>query len=206
MFLAGRSESQIQIVQQVNQLIPDGSPTGLASTINVSGQAFSIADIKVDLDITGTYNGDLYAYLVHGNGFAVLLNRVGATSSNVYGYGGSGLNVTFMDSAANGNIHYYQNVTTPAPGNQLNGLWAPDGRTVSPYAATGTQAPTASLSSFDSLTVDGDWTLFVADVSSGSLNYFTSWGLEIQPVPEPSSFGLSAVSLVFAQLMCRRRK
>ena len=29
------------------------------------------------LNLSGGWNGDLYAYLVHNSGFAVLLNRVG---------------------------------------------------------------------------------------------------------------------------------
>ena len=100
----------LDVSQSVNQLIPDGDSSGLASTVNISGQTGSVADVTVNLDINGFWNGDLYAYLVHGNGFAVLLNRVGSTSSDIYGYGDSGMNVTFSDNAANGNIHYYQNI------------------------------------------------------------------------------------------------
>jgi subtilisin-like proprotein convertase family protein len=192
---AAMSQAQTVVNQTVNQLIPEGTPTGLASTIPISGDAGSIVNISVNLDITGTWNGDLYAYLVHSDsatgqtGFAVLLNRVGSTPTDIFGYGDSGMNVTFSDNAANGNIHYYQQVTVPAPGTQLTGAWAPDGRNVSPYTVTGTETPTALLSSFDGLSADGNWTLFVADVTEGNLSYLTSWGLDITTtsVPDVSS-------------------
>jgi subtilisin-like proprotein convertase family protein len=190
------SQSMIEVRQSVNQLIPDGTPTGMASTITISGQDASVADVIVNLDITGSYNGDLYAYLVHDNGFAVLLNRVGSTPTDIYGYGDSGMDVSFSDSAANGNIHYYQQVTIPAAGTQLTGTWAPDGRNVSPYAVTGMETPTALLASFDGGDVDGNWMLFVADVSGGDLNYLTSWGLEIEPVPEPACGALAGLALL----------
>ena len=94
-----------QFNQLVNQMIPDGSPVGLARTLSVSGQSGTIGDVQVTLNISGSDNGDIYAYLEHGNGFAVLLNRVGATASDILGYSDPGLNVTFSDNAINGNIH-----------------------------------------------------------------------------------------------------
>ena len=201
LLLGGASQASIQLSQTDNQLVPDGSPTGLAKSFTISGQAGTVEDLTVNLDITGTWNGDLYAYLSHGTGFAVLLNRVGSTPTDIYGYGDSGLNVTFSDNAANGNIHYYQQVTTPATGAALTGTWAPDGRNVSPYTVTGLEPSTATLSSFDGLNVNGPWTLFVADVSGGNLNYLTSWGLDINtvaPVPEPADFGALSGALLLA--------
>src|SRR5690242_4320481 len=63
-------------------VIPDANPTGWSDTRNVdwNGQfgsgSWNITDVNVVLNVSGGYNGDLYAYLVHGSGFAVLLNRV----------------------------------------------------------------------------------------------------------------------------------
>lgn len=181
----------------VNNEIPDGVADGLASTINVSIPASQIApgSLSVVLNISGSYSGDLYAYITHGAGFAVLLNRVGLDSSASSGYGDSGFNVRFSDSAANGNIHYYHQVTTPLFGIQLTDMWAPDGRNVSPYLINGTETPTAMLSSFDGVNPNGEWMLFVADVNGGDVHTLTSWGLEIAAVPEPSSYGLVAAVL-----------
>lgn len=204
--MAGTSQAAIQASQSVNQLVPDGTPAGMTSTITISGQDAPVKDITVNLEITGTCNGDLYAYLVHSNGFAVLLNRVGSTPTDIYGYADSGMDVSFSDSAANGNIHYYQQVAIPAAGTQLTGTWAPDGRNVSPYAVTGTETPTAFLSSFDGLNVNGNWTLFVADVSGGDLNYLASWGLEIEPVPEPAETALLGMGGAALALEAWRRR
>lgn len=178
----------------VNQDIPDGNPSGVASTIslNVLGNQIVPGSVSVFLNISGSFSGDLFAYVTHGSGYSVLLNRVGADSSDGLGYGDFGLNVRFSDSAANGNIHTYRQVTTPAFQSQLGGTWAPDGRSVSPYAINGSEIPTAKLSSFDQIDPNGDWTLFVADVNGGDLHTLVSWGLDMSVAPEPASYGLMA--------------
>ena len=178
----------------VNQDIPDGNPSGVASTIslNVLGNQIVPGSVSVFLNISGSFSGDLFAYVTHGSGYSVLLNRVGADSSDGLGYGDFGLNVRFSDSAASGNIHTYRQVATPAFQSQLGGTWAPDGRSVSPYAINGSEIPTAKLSSFDQIDPNGDWTLFVADVNGGDLHTLVSWGLDMSVAPEPASYGLMA--------------
>ena len=59
--------------------IPDGLRSGWNDTRPVSGSSgvWQTTDVQVTLHLSGGYNGDLYAYLTHGDGFAVLLNRVG---------------------------------------------------------------------------------------------------------------------------------
>src|SRR5471032_1188201 len=91
--------------------IPDNNPSGNASTLGVSGLVAAIANVTVSLDITGGYNGDLYAYLAGPNGgFAVLFNWVGVGGTSAYGYSDAGFNITLNDGAANsGDIHTYQN-------------------------------------------------------------------------------------------------
>src|ERR1700722_19260328 len=134
----------------VNQPIPDGNPSGLASTQTVNFGSipnFSfITDLTVTLNISGGFNGDYYAYLVNNTGgFAVLLNRVGKTASNPVGYSDSGFSITLSDASAN-NIHTYQNVSNPG-GGLLTGTWAPDGRNVDPSTVLDTSPITSTLSS-----------------------------------------------------------
>ena len=91
--------------------ILDGNATGWSDTRTLSGIAdASIVDLNVSLNIAGGFNGDLYVYLTHDSGFSVLLNRVGRTAANAFGYSNAGLNVTFDDAASNGDVHLYQNV------------------------------------------------------------------------------------------------
>ena len=62
----------------------------------------------------------------------MLLNRVGRTASNPVGFADSGLDVSFDDAAANGDIHVYRAVTNPPAGTPLTGTWQPDGRLADP--------------------------------------------------------------------------
>src|SRR5580700_2970733 len=70
--------------------IPDGNPVGVTELFNVSGVSGAITNVQVQLDITGGFNGDLYAYLVDPQGhMSVLLNRVGLSAGNPSGYADS---------------------------------------------------------------------------------------------------------------------
>lgn len=179
----------------VNQSIPDGNPTGLTLTTNLAGFSGAISSLTVSLDITGGYNGDLYAYLAGPDGgFAVLLNRVGVGSDDLFGYADSGFNITLDDSALN-NIHFYQNDGYTLSDGQLTGTWQPDGRNIDPESSLGNfdSAPaTSSLFSFNGTDANGTWTLFLADLSSGNQSTIVDWGLGVTTiaVPEPSTFAI----------------
>jgi hypothetical protein len=162
-----------------NRVLPDGDAAGLMEVRNLNSAIANIASVKVKLHVVGEYNGDLYAYLRHGSGFTVLLNRVGRSSANSFGYSDNGIDVTFQAGAANGDIHLYQNVATPTAGSPLTGLWEPDGRTADPSTVANETARTATLASFNGLNAAGDWTLYLADIDSGGTNMLASWELEI---------------------------
>ena len=135
------------------------------------------------LSLAGGYNGDLYGYLMHGSGFTVLLNRVGRTGSAPLGYGDAGLNVTFDDEAVGpADIHAYQSVSSYSVSGGT--AWRPDARDVNPATVLATDVRSAFLSSFVGGDPNGEWTLFVADLSGGEVSEVTSWGLVIA-VPEP---------------------
>lgn len=166
-----------------NVPVPDNSRNGLARTAMVSTPVGSITDLNVTLRLTNGWNGDLYAYLVHGSGYAVLLNRAGRTASAPWGYGDSGMNAVFDDQASNGDVHVYRmtlfNDPNVALGGPLTNAWAPDGRAVSPLDVTSNDSRTALLTSFNGLNPNGEWLLFVADLSSGDIATLQSWTLEI---------------------------
>jgi subtilisin-like proprotein convertase family protein len=189
--------------------VPDGSILGWSDTRTVVTSHTLIESVTVHLNVSGGFNGDLYAQLTHSTGFAVLLNRVGRKSSALLGYSDSGMNVQFNDSAANGDIHSYRatlfgNETTPLVG-PLTGTWRPDGRAVDPGLVLDTDLRTAFLSSFIGLNPNGDWTLFVADLEGGDVSTVTGWGLTLVVVPEPGIGGL----LLFSGVIwfgCRRTR
>ncbi|MGA2788123.1 MAG: PEP-CTERM sorting domain-containing protein [Verrucomicrobiota bacterium] len=202
MSLAGGVQAQTatNVFQQTpNQLIPDANPTGYSSTNVVSGLSGGIQSVEVSLDVTGGWNGDLYAYLSFGDGFAVLLNRVGKDGANPYGYGDAGFDVTFSDSAAT-DIHLYGG----NGGDLLTGTWQPDGRETDPFLVVSSDPRTAMLSSFDNLNPNGTWTLFVEDAATGYQSTLVSWSIEIVTVPEPATLAL--FGLGGAVLFAARRK
>jgi hypothetical protein len=177
-------------------VIPDGSLVGLSDTRNVVTAPGGIADVSVTLNLSGGWNGDLYAYLVHDTGFAVLLNRVGSTTGNNAGYGNAGMNnVVLNDAYLNNDIHWYGGAGVPT------GNYSPDGRNIDPRsggAALLAANRTAMLSSFNNLNPNGNWTLFLADVSGSDQSTLQSWTLNIAAVPEPRSLiegGLAALFL-----------
>jgi len=201
--------SETNITFNVNQAIPDGDLSGMALSTNLTlpTLAGSISAVTVSLNISGGWNGDLYGYLVRpgGQGFAVLFNRVGVSNTATqFGYGDTGFNVTFSDSASD-NFHYYQNVG----GYSLSGsTWTPDGRNIDPTSDPnlfGSTSPSTFLSSFNGYDANGVWTLFLADLSAGDQSTLVSWTIDITTVPEPSTMALTGVGLAGVMLLIRRR-
>jgi subtilisin-like proprotein convertase family protein len=171
-----------------SQIIPDNNASGVAFSFNISaGEPLVITNVTVDLNIAGGWNGDLYAYLSHGSGFSVLLNRIGSTATNSGGSGVSGMNIELSDSFLT-DIHTALN-------NPLTGNFAPDGRNVSPLTARDTDPRTALLNSFNGLDPNGAWTVFFADVSPLSTSTIQNWTVNIGvAVPEPGSLSLVAMA------------
>jgi subtilisin-like proprotein convertase family protein len=195
------------VFASLNKVIPDGQPTGVSDTENLtfSGPGLvSITDLQVTLTIANGYNGDFYAYLVHDGGFTVLLNRVGRTASNPTGYSDAGMDVTF--SASGNDIHDYRNFSPIFNGDQLTGTWAPDGRYVDPEFVEDTDPQTSLLSSFNGTNPNGTWTLFLADLDFGSQGTLVNWGLVVTAVPEPSAWTLLGLGgFALGMRLLRRR-
>ena len=195
--------------------IPDNDFSGMASVKTLTTTITALTDLNVFLNVSGTFNGDLYAYLTYSSGFSVLLSRPGRRAGDLSGYSDDGLNVT-LDDQAGANIHTYRltlngNHTTPIAG-ALTGAWQPDGRATPPAMTLDTpgavtDTPSEFLSSFNGLDPNGDWTLFIADMSGGDTHTLVSWGLEVTgPVPEPGTTALLALGGLGLLLAAQRRK
>ncbi len=174
-------------------LIPDNNLNGVADAHTVVSDVFNLSQLIVTLAISGGFNGDFYAYLAHDTGFAVLLNRAGRTGANDLGYADSGFDVIFAETSTNGDIHNYQAVFNPA-GGSLTGTWQPDGRDIFPTNAVDTTPRTATLADFYGLNANGEWRLYVADLSSGGIGTLTGWGITAIGVPEPATWSLLALA------------
>jgi hypothetical protein len=181
--------------------IQDGNLSGWSDSHTFSGLPSVIRNITVTLNLSGGYNGDLYAYLSHGGVLLPLLNRVGVGTGSGFGYSTAGLNVTLSDSGSL-NIH---GVSAPASG----GTYEPDGRVISPFSPAGdfTSAGSVSFSSaFGQLNPNGVWTLFVADVSGGGgQSVLQGWSLDIDTaVPEPVNVALGVFGILFGAVAAVR--
>jgi subtilisin-like proprotein convertase family protein len=199
----------------VNAIIPDGDLNGIQSSMTLSGLPNTISDVNVSLTISGGFNGDFYAYLLHGSTSAILLNRVGRTGSSDVGYPDSGFGTnasstlfTFDDQGGQ-DVHLYRTFSyTLNLNGQLTGTWQADGRAIDPLSA-GSVFDSASrsrmLNGFNGSDPNGSWTLYIADVSSGGEGTLANWGLSITAVPEPTAgaLALTGATLWFAT---RRRR
>ena len=83
-----------------------------------------------------------------------------------------------------------------------------DGRAIDPQstpsvfdaASTG-----ANLSLFNNLVANGQWTLFIADLSGGGQSTLVSWGLTVVTVPEPQTWAMAIGGLGLLLTLNRRR-
>ena len=191
--------------------ISDGSLNGWSDSRTVIGASglWTITNVQVTLNLSGGNNGDLYAYLAHGDGFTVLLNRVGVgqAEGDAFGYANAGMNITLTAGGAQGNIHNYGGAAVPS------GAYQPDGRQIDPLSSPAmfdTAGTDANLGSFTGLNPNGQWTLFIADVvTGGGQSTAISWGLEVDAiveVPEPGTIWVAALGLGLWRLRAAREK
>jgi hypothetical protein len=182
-----------------NGNIPDGNAVGWSGTATASGFQSSISAISVNLNISGGYNGDLYATLSYGGVLVPLLNRVGVTSGDAFGYGDTGFNLT-LSSAGVYDVHSYGSYSPSFNGSgQLTGIWQPDGRAIDPQSAPGVfdSASRVNFGSFNNMNPNGTWTLLIADLSAGGgQSQLVSWSLDITAVPEPVNAALGIFGAV----------
>ena len=159
--------------------IPDGNPSGISfvGTYDAAPVGSTVSSQTVSLNISGGFNGDLYAYLVSPNGTLVMLMNQPGVSLNGIGASGAGMNITLTDSfTANGSI---QNVTS---GSYLTGN----------YNAAG------SLVNLNGSQADGNWTLFFADLANGGgTSLVDGWSLNITVVPEPVNMAMVIFGVSF---------
>jgi hypothetical protein len=169
-----------------SQVIADYPSSGVAYALNFNFAGYSqLTDITFTFTTTGGWNGDLYAYLSHGDGLAILLNRVGANAAGEDGYSTPGFNnITLTTSGTD--IH---GVASPTPG----GSYAADGRV--DYTSS-TRANTLSV--FNGVDPNGSWTLYFGDLSPLNESTLTSWSLDITAVPEPVNVALALFGLCVA--------
>ena len=159
----------------LGQVIPDNTPAGVGYSINFGASGLTISDISVTINVSGGYNGDLYAYVTHGDQIAYLLSANPAVSSSGFN------NVTFVVGTG-----------TPIPTGGSGQL------TDTSYTGVN------NLNVFNDTDPNGDWTLFFADVNPGDTSTLNRFSIGITAVPEPTTWGLVAFAVVFGTVQLRR--
>lgn len=181
----------------VNADVPDASAIGLSSTQQFSSSITVITGLEIGIHIAGGWAGDLYAYLSHEGGIAVLLNRPGRSLAQPDGSGAGDLVLLFRDGAPT-DVH----TGLPASGAVI-GEFQPDGRLVDPADSLDTSPRGAFLSAFQGMDPNGEWTLYIADVATGDIAKVESWSLHVTGVPEPS---VAVLAMAGAAAFLRRRR
>ena len=212
------AQATLQPILNYSQTFNSGASVGTIADGNQVGQSFTgqftaanswdqVVAAAVTLNISGGYNGDLYAYLVAPNGtLTMLLNQ----SGNLTGSGLTSVTLTslVMDGSqiqVNGAPGGAQTFTASTEGNiqsandsgsALTGTYQPMDsllyQSISSAQNTGPTGPNAN----------GTWTLFFADMTpdeGGNGNHtLTSWTLDLAVVPEPvdMALGLFAAMLL----------
>jgi hypothetical protein len=181
-------------------------PVSFLQTISDSS-IVSLTRVEIGLNLVGRdvggFAGEMFVSLNRNLGTsAVLLNQVGVDGVDVFGHGYDGWDVTFADSATNGDIH-----TAPITTGVREGVWQPDGR----LDATTSQR-LSLLSVFNSASANGEWRLNVADLELGGTMRLVSWSITfvgddgITAVPESSLMATTAGLGLLGFALWRRRK
>ncbi len=156
-----------------------------------------LTEVQVGLHLVGAtagggFAGEIFVSLTKDLGAsAVLLNRVGVTSTDAVGFSYDGWDVVFRDGAAAGDIH-----GSALSLGVLAGEWEPDGR----LDGTDESRP-GKLQLFVGQAGNGEWSLNVADLDIGGIMRLESWSLTLTGLTEanavPEATGLGGVGVGF---------
>jgi hypothetical protein len=170
-----------------------------SGAFNNAGGSDQVVDLTVQLNVSGGFNSDLYAYLVAPNGtLVVLLNQPGVAVDGL-GASGSSMNITLRGSGYDSGLTpglgtgtSQGNIQAVTSGGGLTGVYT----AAQSFAGIGGPQfnPTGSAA-------NGNWTLFFADLSSGGGNEtLNSWTLNLAVVPEPVDLALGLFAAMLLAL------
>jgi subtilisin-like proprotein convertase family protein len=149
--------------------IPDNAPAGISRTITVGPSvSFPIADVKVFVNVTHPFMGDLRMTLTKDSIVVPLMTRAGQPSSPLgFDFDLDGV-YTFSDDAP-GTV-WQTGYTLPVTATAL-----PTGS----YRASDAEALAISLrQAFDGVESGGDWTLTIADLGAGDAGTLITWSIQ----------------------------
>ncbi|MFM6199365.1 MAG: proprotein convertase P-domain-containing protein, partial [Dolichospermum sp.] len=130
------------------------------------------------------YYSDLRAFLSNGTTTVQLFRTSGPTDGATFTNGSSDLNgnYTFATSGAN----WYTQTSDPVP-------------------STTTYASSQPLSAFNGSPLNGTWTLNVQDRAKQETGRFSSFSIDVTPVPFESNAAPAGMAIVFGAFFVRRK-
>ncbi|MBI1190560.1 MAG: hypothetical protein GC200_07795 [Tepidisphaera sp.] len=169
----GLASAQVYSASPNLQIINTTAPSGtVSSTIGVSGGPSSITDINVIFQATHTWDADIDVILQGPTGYICLTTDNGSSGDNYL--------TTRFDDASTTSI-----TSGTAP---FNNNYRPEGLingwTGSPTTFTGTNY--SNLAGFNGTNANGNWTMYVADDTSGDSGTWTYWSLEFNGAVDPA--------------------
>ncbi len=137
------------VAEDTPKPIPDNDVNGVVSVLNIA-EMDEIASVKVKVDITHTWVGDIKITLESPDGTVVKL-----IENQCFGSGNENIDVTFDDQGQELNC--------------INGI----------PSITGEVIPLEALSIFEGIDPSGEWKLRVIDDANQDLGTLEGWSLEI---------------------------
>ncbi|MFM6370537.1 MAG: proprotein convertase P-domain-containing protein [Dolichospermum sp.] len=165
--------------------IPDNNATGVSASISISGQPNIASFNSVTISgFTHTFYSDLRAFLSNGTTevqlFRTQWSPDNATFTNLGRSDLSG-NYTFATTGADWYNHF-SDIVPPA-----------------------TYASFEPLSAFNGSALNGNWTLNVQDRANQETGRFSSFSIDVTPVPFESNAAPAGMAIVFGAFFVRRK-
>jgi subtilisin-like proprotein convertase family protein len=181
-FLAGQATTTTQTFSWTgSEAIPDGSTTGVNTTVTVSGMSGVLTDLNFRFDGTScnTTPGSTTVGLTHswvGDIVTKLTSPASATVTIVNHAGGTN----------NSGKNFCNTVLDDSSGNPIQSISASG----NPYS--GSYAPSSPFLPFYGATPNGTWTLNVADTSSLDTGKIQAWSLVVTTSSTACSFSATS--------------
>jgi hypothetical protein len=159
LIVAGPVMAQVKNVNEIGQRLgpPNFQPLGAGDDCDA---AATISDLRVTLQIDGTWIGDIATRLSHAGGASnvTIMDRPGVPALGAFGCSGDDMDAILHDGAGGGSVENQCAAAVPT------------------IAGEFTPAPDA-LAAFDGESLSGDWTLNVSDNAGADLHSLLNWCL-----------------------------
>lgn len=165
-------------------VVPDGSAgAAVSSNITVSGFVGNITDVNLCVAISQTYDGDMNFVLEGPNGVVRHISSGNGGSGDNYGNGSTG---TYFDVQAATAI-----TAGSAP---FAGRYRPE-TTAQTMIAPAPAATAGDLSSYNGISANGTWRLWLRDTAAGDVGTLRHWSLIFNDTGSPGTITDPACNL-----------